>query len=568
LSLALVVFCQPAPAAADDLPSYTCIQPNVDFWTKIYAEFDSGQGVLHDKYRLEIIYDVIELRHPDSAGNRKINRRRVDQAKAAYRSILDRFARGQQPQTETEKRVWRLFGDRSSPADFKSATGNLRCQVGLKDRFRDGIVRSGAHIEAIRRIFRDCGLPEALAYLPHVESSYHPEAHSTSGAAGIWQFTRAAGRSYLTITPEVDERWDPLAASRGAAELLRHNYRKFRSWPLAITAYNHGTAGVLEAVRCKGDYETIFREYRSRRFRFASRNFYAEFLAARQVAENYRTYFGELSFARPAVYREIELALSVSLPELADRLALDPEAISKLNPALRASVVKGHVDMPKGFKLRLPPPADRRRLAEMDFFSAAAVRTEAETGKAAPRSDDPPLAPALSARQLDWQTYGHTPVTEYVCPQITPAQFALARIVNDNGRAVGIVRVELEETLGHFAEWLEVPAREIRHLNGLSYGRPLRVSQRLKLPLERVSAAEFEARRRAFHEGLAEDFFQTYRIEGVATYVVRRGDTVWGLANERFNVPMWLIKRFNSDTDFSALTPALVLQIPLVARDA
>jgi membrane-bound lytic murein transglycosylase D len=56
---------------------------------------------------------------------------------------------------------------------------------------------------------------------------------------------------------------------------------------------------MLRAQRRKGNYEAIFNGYRSRIFKFASRNFYSEFLAAREAARDYRLYFGELALDRP-----------------------------------------------------------------------------------------------------------------------------------------------------------------------------------------------------------------------------------------------------------------------------
>jgi len=96
----------------------------------------------------------------------------------------------------------------------------------------------------------------------------------------------------MTIGYAMDERRDPIRSSKAAAKLLKQNYEKLGNWPMAITAYNHGVTGMLRAKRAKGSYEEIFKDYRRRRFQFASRNFYAEFLAAREVAKNYRRYFG------------------------------------------------------------------------------------------------------------------------------------------------------------------------------------------------------------------------------------------------------------------------------------
>jgi membrane-bound lytic murein transglycosylase D len=125
-----------------------------------------------------------------------------------------------------------------------------------------------------------------------VESSFNPKAYSKAGAAGIWQFTRSTGKKFMKVGRGVDERRDPIRSSKAAAQLLEQNYRILRSWPLAITAYNHGISGLSKARKTKGSEEAIFSDYSTRRFQFASRNFYSEFLATRHVANNYAHYFG------------------------------------------------------------------------------------------------------------------------------------------------------------------------------------------------------------------------------------------------------------------------------------
>ena len=102
----------------------------------------------------------------------------------------------------------------------------------------------------------------------------------------------------------VDERLDPYRASVAAARLLEQNYRVTGTWPLAITAYNHGASGMRRAAQQLGtkDIARIVREYRSPSFGFASRNFYVEFLAATHVATHHEDYFGKLT---PGLARSI-----------------------------------------------------------------------------------------------------------------------------------------------------------------------------------------------------------------------------------------------------------------------
>jgi membrane-bound lytic murein transglycosylase D len=152
-------------------------------------------------------------------------------------------------------------------------------------------------------------------------------------------------------------------------------------------------------------------------------------------------------------------------------------------------------------------------------------------------------------------------------PVIMQGHFAVDRVSIQGGKSIGHIRVEAEETLGHYAEWLNVPAREIRRLNGFRYGRPLHLSQKIKIPLNRVTKEEFEVKRFEYHQELAEDFFASYRVEKVRTYRIKRGDNIWTLSHQEFEVPLWLIKQYNGDVDFGALIPSQKLLIPIIEKN-
>ncbi|MBW2488657.1 MAG: LysM peptidoglycan-binding domain-containing protein [Deltaproteobacteria bacterium] len=675
-----------------EFPVYDSIRPNVNFWKKIYTEYSTTQGIIHDKNNLAIIYEVIDLKDRNRHGSRKINKQRIKKVKKKYRRILAKLAQGKAPSDSQEHRVAALFGSQAKPVDFQNAMRNLRCQVGQNDPFRQGIIRSGAYLAEMKQIFRDAGLPEDLVYLPHVESSFNPKAYSKFGAAGMWQFTRSTGKHYMTVSYAIDERRDPIISTRAAARLLKWNFKKFRNWPMAITAYNHGVSGMLRAKRRKGDYETIFKEYRSRIFKFASRNFYSEFLAAREIAHDYEKYFGKLILDAPVRTEEVALAGYGSLPEIARHLNLKLAELRDLNPALRIPVLKGQKFVPRGFHLKLPARDDRDwqqvmaelapqiykndqkhsriytvrkgdtageiarnhgvklndliaannldaratihidqnlriplpedkpvRMADAKTKGAAPARLAAavqtkdagpeaneqskmaaikqQNEKSEPRPDAPvaqidepgPQQPQgvsgpdfdtiesnrnLEAAFLQMRTQISTAVQKPQRPpdailnaDIVQGQLAIKRIKTVRGRSIGRIQVEVEETLGHYAEWLEVSAGEIRRLNGLRFGKPLRINQSIKIPLRRVTKEDFEEKRFEFHKELAEDFFASFRVEKVETYTVRRGDSIWTISKEKFDVPLWLIKKYNAHLDFNELQPAQQLNIPIIEKN-
>lgn len=354
LALLIGLMLSPAAAASDPFPSYPCIQANVAFWKKVYAEHPSSQGLIHDSRNLAIIYEVVTLASADSPQAAQSNELMLESVKEKYRRILTSLAMGRAPSTPEEKRVAGLFGPSSKGETLKAATENIRFQRCLSDRFQAGIVRSGRYLEQIRNIFSQYGLPNDLAYLPHVESSFDYQAYSKSGAVGIWQLMPDTGSRFLTITSSLDERRDPILATHAAAKYLQGNYKKLQSWPLALTAYNHGLTAMLRAKNSLGAYEKIYQGYDGPRFGFASRNFYAEFLAAREIAKNYRQHFQGLRLADPLQTKTVRVKNTTSARDLSGHFKVDLPVLAELNPALLKPVWEGRRNVPKGYTLRLP----------------------------------------------------------------------------------------------------------------------------------------------------------------------------------------------------------------------
>ena len=624
----------------DPFPVYPSIKPNVEFWTQVYTTYSTTQGILHDSKNLHIIYEVIELPEPGGAGTRINNKKRIKNAKSKYKKILEKLARNPSSSGSEAKRIAAMFGKNANPAAFRKAIHKIRCQIGQKDRFREGVIHSGAYIKQIREVFRSYGLPEDLVHLPHVESSFNLKAYSKFGAAGIWQFVRDAGKRFMTVGYALDERWDPIRSSEAAAQLLKHNYEKFASWPLAITAYNHGIAGVLKAKWAKGGYESIFNDYKSRRFRFASRNFYSEFLAARKVAKNYEKYFGELELDKPAESREIVLAGYASVKDLSRFFELDIATIRRFNPSLRPPVFRMQKYVPKGYALKLPAQAVQCLIdtsAELPqeiykphqksstFYRVKRRDTVTKIAKTyglkvsdlilannlnsrgsiyinqnlrLPAPDEKPYlskavarmgkkenrpqlthvpafgvqsqtaqAKRMASKQPTFALEAKITASELSSnPDIVAGNLQVERIIKKRGKPVGIIRVEIEETLGHYAEWLEIPTRNIRRLNGFPYGKPLPLHKKVKIPLDKISKDQFEEMRFEYHKKIQEDFFSFYKIEAVQTYRVNKGDNIWTLSNEAFEIPVWLIKKYNPKINFNDLRWSQNLVIPAVRK--
>jgi membrane-bound lytic murein transglycosylase D len=330
------------------------LQPDVDFWVSIFTHYGSDEGVLHDNRNLAVVYERIDI----PAGiSRKERNRRVKKRRDALIRVLQSLAAGKRENlSEEQARILALWPEDVSNDTLRAATKRIRFQQGLADRFQEGLRRSGRWRDFIEIEFAALGVPLELAALPHVESSYNPDARSHVGASGIWQFTRSTGRRFKRVDHVIDERNDPFAATRSAGRLLAYNYSIAGNWPMAITAYNHGLAGVRRAQRIHGDtaYADIFRNYNGRTFGFASRNFYLAFLAAKEVDQNPERYFPGVVRESPTAYAELKLPDYVPAEDLASALGVSTRHIAKHNPALQPTIWEGSKHLPRGYTVRLP----------------------------------------------------------------------------------------------------------------------------------------------------------------------------------------------------------------------
>jgi membrane-bound lytic murein transglycosylase D len=291
----------------------------VVFWKQIFTRYGAGEVVFFDPFDHGKIYSV--LRVPDSDEGRALVERERARIIANY--------------------------------DLSEEDGRVKTQRGVKEQFIAGLKISGRYMSQMRQIFRDEGLPVELAYLPLVESSFNVRARSTAGAVGMWQFMPDTGRKFLRITDTVDERRDPLVSTRAAARLLAENRKLLGNWPLAITAYNHGTEGIFRAIDVLGtrDLVEIIRRYQSPTFGFASKNFYAEFLAAADIARNSEAHFPSLRPHPPLSLHEIEIKRQVPIQSLLKPAAVSQSDFFEWNPALSPTATM----IPAGYRVKIPP---------------------------------------------------------------------------------------------------------------------------------------------------------------------------------------------------------------------
>ncbi|MBL8199973.1 MAG: LysM peptidoglycan-binding domain-containing protein [Chromatiales bacterium] len=501
LILALAACLAPGAGAlaSESLPRPAGLEPDIGFWRKIFAEVSTSEALVHDNRYLGIVYEKLDLSGLQSDGAR---RRAMDEAKARYSAILTRLAAGDRSNLgKDERRVLALWAGKPGNATLRAAADRVRVQQGLSDRFLEGFVRAGRWEDHIRDSLREEGVPQMLAALPHVESSFNPEARSYVGASGLWQFTAGTGRRFMRIDGAVDERRDPYRSSEAAARLLKANYRELDSWPLAITGYNHGTGGMRRAIRATGtdNIETIMRNYDGPAFGFASRNFYVSFLAAEEVERNAEKYFGPIRRDPPEKLTTIQVPAYLSASTLEQTLGVPRETLQAYNPSLLPAIWMGKKYVPQGYTLRLP-----------DTVSDA-----------------------------------HTRLAEIPGSQRRTAQ------VSDP--APNTHQVRSGETLSGIAARYGTSASRLASLNGLPKSNLIRAGQRLKLPGGAVTAAgDAQPPRQAGGQASGKTSSKTY--------VVQRGDSLASIA-KRTGVPQRQLMAINSLDNPNRIFPGQRLRL-------
>ena len=172
-------------------PLYPSIENNFKFWEQIYSTYSLNDAVIHDSDDLSRIYEVVPMLDPTLPGAKTKNSKSLQDKRDNYSKLLHKISISQKAATAEEERILAMFKGPKRFKDMAKAAKSVRSQTGQKERFSKGVTRSGKYMKKMKEIFRFQGLPEDLAYLPHVESSFNIKAYSKFGAAGIWQFTRS-----------------------------------------------------------------------------------------------------------------------------------------------------------------------------------------------------------------------------------------------------------------------------------------------------------------------------------------------------------------------------------------
>lgn len=353
-----------------------------------------------------------------------------------------------------------------------------------KATMETGLYRSGMFMRMARRVFRENGVPENVAWLGQVESAWKPQAMSWAAASGLWQFIPGTGTRFgLRKTAYVDERNSFEGATKASAQYLKFLANRYNgNWELAMAAYNSGEGNVDRAIRRAGvanfwvAYPYLPKE---------TRNYVPNILATILIANNPNQYgFGHVRPAPQLMYDQIRVPSSTNLSLLAQASDTTVEYLRYLNPELRTNT-----SPPEPYNIRIPPGKASEVVAVFKKFPKANLNTASITKTAAGESwQNIANRTGISVEQLQAANAGKKmPVGKIVVPQGNKVQntnytrpTSPAPIVKTGG--VRVVKAKTGDTVTKLAEREGVSAVEIAKFNGLLPNSVLSAGREIKVP--------------------------------------------------------------------------------------
>ena len=418
-----------------------------------------------------------------------------------------------------------LFADLIDPSEFDlPVVFNDRVAVWMRyflgrgrDWYTRYLERSTAYLPMMHRELDAAGLPRDLTFLAMIESGFSTKARSYASAVGLWQFIASTGRYYgLRVDSWVDQRRDPLLATRAAALYLDELYDTFDDWYLAFAAYNTGPGRVQRASRREGtrDYWTLVD---ADALHSQTQNYVPKILAAAIIGKHPERYgFHGLDYQPELRVDTVEVAGSVSLDVLARCAGTSSADLERLNPALLrgATPPDGElvVHVPRGRSeaflaaLEALPPEHRvtykrHTVARGESLGTIATRYGVGLDDLARfnRIDDPDRIYVGMELQI--------PVAGQVSPEPDASQTTTIHTVRGG------------ETLAAIASRYGTDTATIQKDNGLADADHIVAGQRLRVRGEPTAAVE-------------------------VTHVVAKGDTLSGIATS-YGVSVADVKRWN-----------------------
>jgi membrane-bound lytic murein transglycosylase D len=592
------------------------LNDSISFWKSVYTKINSTEGYLHDSENLNIVYGVF----PANENTLQNYRNQIIQD-------LTILASGQRSNlSRNQTLIFEIWGKSIDNKTYLSAIDRLRFQRGQSDAFLSGYEKSKSYDSFNQNILKRRNIPPELFLIPHLESSFNPQAISSANAVGMWQFTKNTGQQYLRVDDVIDERLDPYLSTQAAISLLQFNYDQLGSWPLAITAYNHGLTGILNAknILQTSSISEIINNYKGSRFGFASRNFYPQFLAILDITNNFNKYFENVSLNTPIELEEFRVTSPIYFSDLSNRLNIEKDIISSNNLSLLQNIKNDRARIPQGTRLRLPASLINKENLDNVFntiqspinsYQSKALtensNTDADNISITNLNDgdnwvDPKFISQNIPISIDKSITTNMPqstentniedsfiqsnqtieepslMTDIVLVEASPSEDFIIDTIDlelgllpSHGNILSYDDFEVDslnriyvynETIEQIAIWLNISSSELRRYNGKNPFDKVYFGEQISLIFSEVSPEDFINKRSDYHKNIRDNFFSRYIVSGTRTHLVQRNENIEFISREQYKSPMWLLKAYNPSLSMDNIFVGQTLIIPIIEQ--
>ena len=383
-------------------------------------------------------------------------------------------------------------------------------------------------------------LPVELALVPAVESAFQPFAYSPARAAGLWQFIPATARLYgLRINWWYDARRDVVDSTRAAFDYLEKLNRDFDGdWLLAVAAYNWGEGNVARAIR-RNRKAGKATDFWTLKVPAETRSYIPKWLAICEIVARPADYNLRLApIADEIIFRRVTLGGQIDLSVAAELAGLTLDELLYLNAGNRrwATDPDGPhqlllpADRAKAFALKVArlPPELRITWRHHEIQSGDTLGGIAErygTSVAALKK--------LNRLKSNLIRVGRSlvvPAGPDGANRDAPSIEALALGNRSSGSRDHHV-VKRGESLWLIARRHDTTVSKLAALNRIGSESVLRPGQRLTLRTVAQTSAHTFAETSASTAGNSFELASAPAAPPAsATYVVRRGDSLWAIA--------------------------------------
>jgi membrane-bound lytic murein transglycosylase D len=352
--------------------------------------------------------------------------------------------------------------------------------------------RSGKYKDLMQQILREKGLPEDLVWLCLVESGFNPKAYSWARAVGPWQFIAPTGRKYgLNRNWWYDERRDFVKSTYAACDYLTFLYDKFKSWPLALAAYNGGEGRVERAIK---KHKT--NNFWKLKLNQQTDKYVPLYMAATIIGKDPERYGFVVEYDEPIQFDVVQVNQPVDLKKVAKSLGTSVAQIEELNPELHRGITPPNYP---GYKLRIP--AGTKDLFAQNFkgydakISGLFVEHKVKKGQTLSHISQRYGVPISAIMELNGLTNKHRlnigqrliiPANETMA-QTGNAQVKSPKVKNKTN-STSSYTVRKGDTLAKLASKFGTSVDEIKRLNGLKNPHRISVGKKLKIPSASLSS--------------------------------------------------------------------------------